>query len=96
MFGKPRQLATEAGVYDAAIKILMRRAHSVSEMKKALGRRCEDEKIVKGVVERLKREKSNRFERLMAIADDCARRLRASGKFIDIDELLYDENGLPK
>jgi regulatory protein len=55
MFGKPRQLETEAQLYDAAIKILMRRAHSVHEMKKALGRRCEDEKIVKGVVERLKR-----------------------------------------
>src|SRR6202035_5483736 len=56
MSGKPRQLETEAQVYDAAIKILMRRAHSVHEMKKALGRRCKDEKIVKGVVERLKRE----------------------------------------
>jgi len=56
MFGKPRQLETEAEVYEAAIKILMRRAHSVSEMKKALGRRCEDEKLVKAVVERLKRE----------------------------------------
>src|SRR5258705_10950484 len=56
MFGKPRQLETEAAVYDAAIRILMRRAHSVHEMKKALARRCEDDKIVKGVVERLKRE----------------------------------------
>jgi regulatory protein len=56
MFGKPRQLETEAQVYDAAIKILMRRAHSVHEMKKALARRCEDDKMVRGVVERLKRE----------------------------------------
>jgi regulatory protein len=56
MFGKPRQLETEAAVYDAAIRILMRRAHSVHEMKKALARRCEDDKIVRGVVERLKRE----------------------------------------
>ena len=56
MFGKPRQLETEAQVYDAAIKILIRRAHSVHEMKKALARRCEDDKIVRGVVERLKRE----------------------------------------
>jgi regulatory protein len=56
MFGKPRQLETETQVYDAAIKILMRRAHSVHEMKKALARRCEDDKIVRGVVERLKRE----------------------------------------
>jgi regulatory protein len=54
MFGKPRQFDTEAELYDAAIKILMRRAHSVSEMKKALAQRCEDEKLVKSVVERLK------------------------------------------
>ena len=55
-FGKPRQLETEAQLYDAAMKILMRRAHSLSEMKKALARRCEDEKLVKSTVERLKRE----------------------------------------
>jgi regulatory protein len=56
MFGKPRQLETEAQLYDSAIKILMRRAHSVSEMKKALARRCEDEKLLKLIIERLKRE----------------------------------------
>ena len=56
MFGKPRQLDTEAQLHDAAIKILMRRAHSISEMKKALARRCEDEKLVKSIIERLKRE----------------------------------------
>lgn len=56
MFGKPRQLETEQQLHDAAIKILMRRAHSISEMKKALARRCEDEKLVKSTVERLKRE----------------------------------------
>lgn len=56
MFGEPRQFETESELYDAAIKILMRRAHSVSEMKKALARRCEHEKLVKTVVERLKRE----------------------------------------
>jgi regulatory protein len=56
MFGKPRQLETESELYDSAIKILMRRAHSVSDMKKALARRCEDEKLVKAVIDRLKRE----------------------------------------
>jgi regulatory protein len=56
MLGKPRQLETEAQLYDSAIKILMRRAHSISEMKKALARRCEDGKLVKSVVERLKHE----------------------------------------
>jgi len=56
-FGKPRQVETGDQLYDVAIKILMRRAHSVSEMNKALARRCEDEKLVKSVVQRLKREK---------------------------------------
>lgn len=56
MFGKPRQVETEAELYDSAIKILMRRAHSVSEMKKALARRCPEQELVKAVVERLKRE----------------------------------------
>jgi regulatory protein len=56
MFGKPRQLETEGQLHDAAIQILMRRAHSISEMKKALARRCADEKLVKLIVERLKRE----------------------------------------
>jgi regulatory protein len=56
MFGKPRQMETEAELYEAAIKVLMRRAHSISDMKKALARRCEDETLVKAVVERLKRE----------------------------------------
>jgi regulatory protein len=56
MFGKPRQLETEAQLYDAAVKTLMRRAHSISEMKKSLARRCQDEKLVKSVMERLKRE----------------------------------------
>lgn len=56
MFGKPRRLETEADLYESAIKALMRRAHSISEMKKALARRCEDEKLVRAVIDRLKRE----------------------------------------
>ena len=54
MFGKPRQLDSESALYDAAIKILMRRAHSVHEMKKALERRCEDTALVKNVLARLR------------------------------------------
>ncbi|HTZ31441.1 MAG TPA: regulatory protein RecX [Methylomirabilota bacterium] len=57
MFGKPRQLQSDSDLYDAAIKILMRRAHSVSDMKKALARRCEDDKLVQSVLKRLKDEK---------------------------------------
>ena len=54
MFSKPRQLGSEAALYDAAIKILMRRAHSVHEMKEALERRCEDAALVRNVMARLK------------------------------------------
>lgn len=54
MFSKPRQLESESALYDAAIKILTRRAHSVHEMKKALERRCEEPALVKNVLARLK------------------------------------------
>jgi regulatory protein len=54
MFPRPRQLGSESALYDAAIKILMRRAHSVHEMKQALARRCEDDKLIRAVLDRLK------------------------------------------
>ena len=54
MFPKPRQLESEPALYDTAIKILMRRAHSVSEMKKALIRRTADEDLIQKVIARLK------------------------------------------
>jgi regulatory protein len=54
VFPKPRQLDTESALYDAAIKILMRRAHSVSEMKKALIRRTADQDLIQKVIARLK------------------------------------------
>ena len=54
MFSKPRQLDSESTLYDAAIKILMRRAHSAHEMKQALERRCENSALVKNVLGRLK------------------------------------------
>jgi len=54
VFPKPRQLDSEAALYDAAIKLLVRRAHSVHEMKQALERRSEDAALVKTVIARLK------------------------------------------
>jgi regulatory protein len=54
VFPKPRQLDTESALYDAAIKILMRRAHSVSEMKKALIRRTADQDLIQKIIARLK------------------------------------------
>jgi regulatory protein len=54
VFPKPRQIETESALYEAAIKILMRRAHSVHEMKKALIRRTADEDLIQKVIARLK------------------------------------------
>jgi regulatory protein len=54
MFGKPRQLETEAELYDVAVRALMRRAHSVHEMKKKLERRSDDKLLVQLVMARLK------------------------------------------
>ena len=51
---KPRTIDSEPALYDAAIKILMRRAHSVSEMKKALIRHTADEDLIQKVIARLK------------------------------------------
>jgi regulatory protein len=54
MFSKPRQLETEAELYDVAMRALMRRAHSVHEMKKTLERRSENKLLVQLVMARLK------------------------------------------
>jgi regulatory protein len=55
VFSKPRQIDSESTLYDAAIKILTRRAHSIHEMKQKLERRTEDKSLVKNVIDRLKR-----------------------------------------
>src|SRR5256712_10260185 len=54
MFGKPRQLETESEVSDVAVRALMRRAHSVHEMKKKLERRSDNKLLVQLVMARLK------------------------------------------
>ena len=54
MFGKPRQLETESELYDVAVRALMRRAHSVHEMKQKLERRSDNKLLVQVVMARLK------------------------------------------
>jgi regulatory protein len=51
---RPRTIDSEPALYQAAVKILMRRAHSVSEMKKALIRKTANEDLIKKVIARLK------------------------------------------
>ena len=81
MFPRPRTIDSEPALYDAAIKILMRRAHSVSEMKKALIRRTADEGLIKKVISRLKQ---NGYIDDARYAKQFARQrteLRKQGKF---------------
>jgi regulatory protein len=54
MFGKTRKLETEAELYDVAVRALMRRAHSVHEMKQKLERRSDNKLLVQVVMTRLK------------------------------------------
>src|SRR5438876_12408028 len=54
MFGKPRQLETEAELYDVAVRALMRRALSVHEMTQKLERRSDNKLLVQVVMARLK------------------------------------------
>ncbi len=52
----PRKLPTEEQLYTAALRALMRRAHSVYEMRQALERRAQEKAAVARVLQRLKNE----------------------------------------
>jgi regulatory protein len=54
MFGRPHKLDTEAELYDVAVRALIRRAHSVHEMKQKLERRSDNKLLVQVVMARLK------------------------------------------
>jgi regulatory protein len=54
VFGASRKLDNEQDLYDYALRILMRRAHSVHEMKKKLQRRAGSELLAQVVLARLK------------------------------------------
>jgi regulatory protein len=54
VFSKPRKLDTESELYQAALRALMRRPHSFSEMKKLLARRTDNELLAEVVMARLK------------------------------------------
>lgn len=52
----PRKLSTEQQLYTSALRALMRRAHSIHEMREYLSRRAEDEEQVSSVVARLREQ----------------------------------------
>jgi regulatory protein len=51
---RPRKLDSEEELYDVALRALMRRAHSVQEMKQKLARRTDNELLLRVVMARLK------------------------------------------
>jgi regulatory protein len=57
MRSQPRKLDSEAELYAAALRALMRRAHSIFELRTYLERRAEAPIAVRRVLERLKHEK---------------------------------------
>lgn len=57
MLRRPRTLHSEQALYEAALRALMRRAHSVYEMRRALERRAEEKTVVQRVLQRLKQER---------------------------------------
>lgn len=52
-----RKLETDSELYTAALRALMRRAHSVHEMRVYLERRCDSVEAVRRVLDRLRQEK---------------------------------------
>jgi regulatory protein len=54
MFSRPGKLDTEEELYNVALRALMRRAHSVHEMKQKLARRTDNELLLRVVMARLK------------------------------------------
>lgn len=53
---KPRQLSSEQDLYASALRALMRRAHSIHEMRSYLERRAQDKDSVSGVIARLREQ----------------------------------------
>ena len=47
-------------------------------------------------LERVRGSRKSMAERLMEIGKDCAAHMKEPFKSMDIDDFLYDENGLPK
>ena len=81
VFSEPRQVETETELYEAAVRALMRRAYSVYEMKQLLGRRTEDDKLLRTVMDRLKRAKMIDDERFAKQFARQRTEIRRQGKF---------------
>src|SRR5712675_567161 len=83
----PRKLDTEDELYDVALRALMRRAHSVHEMKQKLARRTENELLVRVVMARLKENGQLDDERYAQQFTRNRTQSRKQGKFRIAGEL---------
>ena len=84
---RPRQLDNADELHAAAVRALMRRAHSIHEMRRALERRCTDEALVRAELDRLKQQNlldDARYAREFARARAAIRR---QGRFRIAQEL---------
>jgi regulatory protein len=78
---RPRQLDTEEQLYDVALRALLRRAHSVHEMKQKLARRTDNELLVRVVMARLKENGQLDDERFAQQFTRNRTQSRKQGKF---------------
>jgi len=92
-YSPPRKLITETQLYMSAQRALMRRAHSISEMKKHLERRAEDAELVPTVIARLR--ELNYLDDAKYAFDYAAQhaKLRRQGRFRITRELR--QRGVP-
>jgi regulatory protein len=92
-YSPPRKLVTETQLYMSAQRALMRRAHSISEMKKHLERRAEDKELVPTIIARLRER--NYLDDAKYALDYAAQhaKLRRQGRFRITRELR--QRGVP-
>ena len=57
MRAQPKKVSSEDDLYAVAVRALMRRAHSIHEMKEYLGRRTSDADLVGTIIARLRQSK---------------------------------------
>jgi regulatory protein len=92
-YSPPRKLVTETQLYMSAQRALMRRAYSISEMKKHLERRAENKELVPTIIARLRER--NYLDDAKYALDYAAQhaKLRRQGRFRITRELR--QRGVP-
>jgi regulatory protein len=87
VFSRSKKLDTESELYDVALRALMRRPHSVHEMKKLLTRRASSELLAQVVLARLKENGSLNDDRYAKQFARQRSEIRRQGKFRIVRDL---------